>query len=920
MAIQLLRGVSTDGQLYTQEQISGAVDTAVTAVGAYGAQSATEIDREWVIQHVEEQCNVWVPESGVLEDRTGHQEWLETRKSSIEWNFWERYSSYLLEEKGFGTRSVQRIDEVTDDVLRRLEDPDRPGEWDRRGLVVGQVQSGKTAHYIGLITKAADAGYRLIVVMAGVHNNLRSQTQLRLDEGFYGFDSRARLLYDENSQRMGVGLHSPRRLPVVSLTTSDDKGDFSVQFAKRNQGVLGGKLPVLLVIKKHASILKNLHKWATEFWQETDPSSGRRRVHGVPMLVIDDEADNASINTKKTLDDEGNAIDPTTINRAIRRLLHDFDQVAYVGYTATPFANIYAAQDPHEEYGDDVFPRSFIVGLKPPMDYFGPARVFGLRADRAVGIEETEGLPVRREVTDYDRWMPDGHRNGWEPPENEFPPSLHEAIQAFVLACAIREARGQRAVHNSMLIHVTRYNNVQEAVGEQVEDELGYLEKRLKRGDGDRTDRVEDELRRLFERDFVATTREGFPDTSLPPWEEVEPLLHAAAAKIRVLKINGTARDALEYEEHRRVGLSAIAIGGDKLSRGLTLEGLSVSYYLRATKMYDTLLQMGRWFGYRPGYGDLCRLYTTPVLVESYRRVAAADEELRMEFDYMVAQHASPERYGLRVRHDPDGLLVTAPSKMRSGQRLLLSFSGKNPQTISFALVQVGSNLAATERFVRRLEANATAAPKKGRSVWVGVDPEEVLSFLLNYETLDDDAVKAKSRLIHTYITARIAAGELTDWTVALITGGQGGASAKVDGIDVDLTQREFLSSSTDRAWRIKNLFSPSDELLDLDDDERRRALDITREAWRREEGHWKRETEPTAPTGFGARRVRPRSRGLLLLYPLILRKDGNRVSQEPVIGMGFSFPVSDAADGGAVEYVVNRVYLQQELGFDLEP
>ena len=916
MAVQLLRGLAAEGQLYTQEQIRGAVATSMAAVTAFGTHSATDMDERWVVEQVERECNVWVPASGVLEDPTGHEEWLETRKPEIAWDFWERYSSYLLEVKGFGLHAVNRIDEVTDDVLRRLEDPRRSGEWDRRGLVVGQVQSGKTAHYTGLICKAADAGYRLIVVMAGVHNNLRSQTQLRLDEGFYGFDSRERRLYDENSQRMGVGLHSHRRLPVISLTTSDEKGDFALPFAKRSQGALGGNLPVLLVIKKHASILKNVHKWATEIWQQTDPSSGRRRVHGVPMLVIDDEADNASINTKKVFDDDGNVLDPTKINQAIRKLLRDFEQVAYVGYTATPFANIYVGQETHEQFGDDVFPRSFIVGLKPPEDYFGPARVFGLLEDRAVGISETIGLPVRRAIDDYSEWIPDGHKNGFVPMIEAFPSSLRRALQSFVLTAAIREARGEHAVHNSMLVHVTRYTSVQDAVGEQVEDVVRYLEQRLKRGDGQSRPSIFDELKGLYESDYVPTTLMGFPDTTMQPWGEIVPHLFPAAAKIRVLKINGTARDALEYEDHRKVGLSVVAIGGDKLSRGLTLEGLSISYYLRATKMYDTLLQMGRWFGYRPGYGDLCRLFTTKILMEWYRRVAAADEELRMEFDHMVAQHASPEKYGLRVRHDPDGLLVTAPSKMRAGLRLQLSFSGKNPQTISFAPSRVASNLAAAERLIRKLDVSAAKDASGGRVKWTGADADDVQTFLLGYDMSNDEVVQDKAQLLHTYIKNRMAEGELIDWTVALIANGRG-REENVNGYRVRLTQRDG-SASTDSVWRTGTLLSPSDELLDLDAGKREEALSLTIEAWKRDAGAtWKRKTEPTVSTGYFARQVRSKESGLLLLYPLDLQMEGRSLSDLPIIAVGFCFPVSGGADDGAVEYIVNKVYLQQELGFD---
>lgn len=195
-----------------------------------------------------------------------------------------------------------------------------------------------------------------------------------------------------------------------------------------------------------------------------------------------------------------------------------------------------------------------------------------------------------------------------------------------------------------------------------------------------------------------------------PSWSQIEAALPDAIADIEVRKINGTAKDALDYAERGETGLKVIAIGGDKLSRGLTLEGLCVSYFLRASKMYDTLMQMGRWFGYRPGYLDLCRLYTTSDLEEWFEHITEAAEELREEFDLMAASGATPREYGLKVQSHPV-LMVTSRLKMRAARSLMLSFSGQLMETVSLyrdpAILE--RNLEATRAFVRSLGRPAEA-------------------------------------------------------------------------------------------------------------------------------------------------------------------------------------------------------------------
>ena len=346
------------------------------------------------------------------------------------------------------------------------------------------------------------------------------------------------------------------------------------------------------------------------------------------MLLIDDEADNASINVKSkaTPKADSEEVDVSAINGKIREVLQCFRQSAYVGYTATPFANIFVNPEAQSErYGDDIFPRNFIINVNAPTNYVGPSKVFGLDGDVDAGIDPSDGLPIVRDLDsapyagDYaaPECFPQPHKTSHL--TTRLPASLKVAIRSFILTCAARRARGQQTKHNSMLVHVTRFTAIQEQVATLIAGELAGLQRRIAYGDGAATLKIRDELRELWESDFAPVSAAmGEESGPAVTWEDVDQALHDAAAKITVMKVNSTAGVPLDYKQHEKQGLSVIAIGGDKLSRGLTLEGLSISYFLRTSKMYDTLMQMGRWFGYRPGYLDLCRLYTTRTLIGWY--------------------------------------------------------------------------------------------------------------------------------------------------------------------------------------------------------------------------------------------------------------------------------------------------------------
>jgi Z1 domain len=551
--------------------------------------------------------------SAVAEPALAEATALPPARAEVEWPFWDGYRRYLTEVKLMPVSAVDCLDDATDRVLGQVEIPSRDGVWRRNGLVTAQVQSAKTDNYIGLACKAADAGYKLIVVLADNHNIVRKQIQIRMDEGFLGFDTST------------PGARRPR---VISLTTRDEDGDFQ-PLAACSAGIPLGEYPVVLVIKKNVRILRHVRAWVANFGERPGPDG--RSIARFPALVIDAEAGNASANVAAVNDD----ITLPRISVAIRRLLESFEKCAYVGYTATPLASACLNTSVgHGKDGGGILPFHFIASLPAPSNYLGPERVFDFQPDDPCE-GALEPLPMVRLVADYDEWMPDGHKRDWMPP-SQLPGSLSQAISAFVLACAARQARGQMTDHNSMLVHVTRFQNVQNHIADQISQHLQLLEDRVCHSHPGGS--VETELRSMWEQDFTPTST-AFPDSGTPPvsWGQVWAQVQPAIEKIRVQAVNGTAADALQYHEHRQEGLSVIAVGGNKLPSALTLEGFTVSYYLQASKIPSTLLQMDRWFGYRPGYEDLCRLYTTTTLMDACIETTVANDELRHDLAALEA-------------------------------------------------------------------------------------------------------------------------------------------------------------------------------------------------------------------------------------------------------------------------------------------
>jgi len=914
------------------------------ALGLMSASESEGFDKQAAIGELIRRFSLWIGQDSALHDEVGHVHWLVSARKK-DWRYWQRYQEFL--ERKMSARAVDALDKSTDKILALLEDPNRDGAWDRRGLVVGHVQSGKTGNYSGLVCKAADAGYKIIIVLAGLHNNLRSQTQIRLEESFLGYETSS---VGEFGIPVGVGvIDSDSKIQPNCATTRADKGDFTTKVAK-HLAISPEERPWLFVVKKNKTVLERLLKWIRSHAADaTDSNTGRKFVSNLPLLLIDDEADHASVDTGEQLfNSDGTPDDehqPKAINSRIRKILHSFAKSAYVGYTATPFANIFIhRRNETTEEGPDLFPQSFIINLAAPSTYVGPARVFGLNSPNG----RTGGLPLVRDISDHvsgdgsGGWMPPKHNKEHVPLYvglDSVPPSLMEAILAFVLVCAVRNCRGQASEHSSMLIHVTRLNLVQNEVYRQVGEVVKRMRQRITR----RVDHevLIDDLRALWENDFLPTSEEIMSllpqeecHTVTPSWEAILAALPDVLCDIDVRMINGTAKDALDYAEHQGKGLKLIAIGGDKLSRGLTLEGLCVSYFVRTSKMYDTLMQMGRWFGYRPGYIDLCRLYTTAELAEWFGHIADASEELREEFDAMVESGGTPKDYGLKVQSHPI-LMVTSPLKMRTAETLLLSYSGNLVQTVAMYREPpvLRRNLDATNRLLNAMGEPTERGPVRGRNekpdewkrsfLWSGIDASMIVDFLSSFST-HPKASRANSSVLAEFVGRMVAAGELTSWTVALL--GEGKPTKPYvfeNGLEI-VAMPLRSDTNLEDSYSIGVLTEPGDEAIDMDFNSWKKAFDWTLSEWKPDPAR-NRITEPIRPSGKKVRDVRglgrddikaSPERGVLLLYPLSPEGAGESVSSswsEPIMAFAISFPSSNSEV--KVAYKVDHLLWEQEYG-----
>lgn len=812
--------------------------------------------RDFVREEIErDESFLLIPTRTLVADQ-GRINWLQGLDRST-WYYWPTLRQFLLTKKGWDAPSLRSLDDSSDNILRQLELPSAE-QFNVRGLVLGFVQSGKTANYTAVIAKAADAGYRLIIVLSGIDNGLRRQTNIRLKRELIG--------YAEN--RPGAVRLPPIGLQWHEFTRDDINGDFQPGFA--NHAALQGSQPVLLVVKKNGAVLRRLLRWLDE-----SPPEVRRTL---PMLVVDDEADQASVDTRGTYqtEDDDLSIDyepPSVINGLIRDLLSRFDRCAYIAYTATPFANIlipHNTSDP--QVGSDLYPKDFIVDLPKPRGYFGAEEIFG-RMNAASGDMES-GLDIIREVSDTDLIaLGQGH----------VPDSLETALLDFVLAGAARASRGQGDEPATMLIHTDVRIAAQSLLSQLMAELFTEFrdEWRYQRGYG-----VRDLLLERWETEFRPVTRSRHLDRDVG-FDSIEQNIGPFIESLQVRQINSATGEVLDYE--REPSLKTIAIGGNRLSRGLTLEGLLVSFFVRRSVMYDTLMQMGRWFGFRAGYEDLTRIYTTSELDSWFTDLAFVEHRLREDIEVYEDQGLTPHQVGMRIWQHPT-MQVTSPLKRRfaSNTTISQSYSLALEQTFKFPLsrmedlaVQAEANRESVRELVGKLGLpNENYTDSKG-PVWTDVSYETIIEFLSSYR-IHNQVRSMSLPLIRAYIERLTSIDELVRWTVAVR--GRGSRDAHLGTADWGLPTGEVAQISRSRLGQTDSLgviVDPVDEQVGLVTDKR----------------------------GRNARAERSPEEGLLLLYP-ISRYSGHDVSgrgnrqplfenaQDPLardlVGLAISFPSSE--------------------------
>lgn len=736
--------------------------------------------------------------------------------------FWSALRAHFL-TIGWDEDRIETVDRASTMVVAHTPKPSLP-KFGSKGLVVGYVQSGKTTNFISVISKLADEDYDMAIVLSGIHNGLRKQTQERLDEQ----------LRDLNKDHWWPltgpeqDFHIPTVLPSAYLNTE-------------------GKV-VLAVVKKNPVVLRRLIKWL-----ESD--NAQRALRSARVAIIDDEADQASVATVR-------------INPLIRKLLGLMPRSVYIGYTATPFSNVFI--DPT---ASDLYPKDFILNLPRPEEYFGPEVVFG--RDDAEG-DDVDGLDMVRRIPDEDigvlRPLKQADADSFVP---RITAEVSDAVRWFWLATAARRARDDRG-HSTMLIHTSVKTQVHRSFLGPLGNLKDEVQRRLRSGDSE----LRRELKYLWDTETARVSAEQWGRTA-ESFEDVLVHLDTVISTTDILMDNFRSEKRLDYSGDEPV--VAIVVGGNTLSRGLTLEGLVVSLFVRGATAYDTLLQMGRWFGYRTGYEDLPRIWTTQELELGFRHLAQVEHEMRNDIDLYQLQNATPLEIAVRIRTHPS-LRVTA--KMGAAAPTDVSYAGRRVQTRYFKHrdeAWLTRNLDATARLLSAAERQATLRPMDSGRLLLGVPVATVLAFLDDYQ-VHEDSPDMDQKLISKYVRQELEADppRLTEWNIALVDGSQ--QTVRVGPFEIRGAVRSRVKDGLEDRADIKTLMSKPDIVLDVG---------ITPSEARMRKEHELKELRRADPKVAG--------NGLLVLYAIdpVSAPETERARRSrdkldalgPVIGVGIMFP-----------------------------
>lgn len=653
------------------------------------------------------------------------------------------FSRYLIENKEWEKSTVESLNKNTQLIVPRLPDPKKTtAHYTTKGLVIGHIQSGKTANMASLICKAADRGYKFFIILAGMHKDLRQQTQSRFDHEITG--------KCDNIETGDCVKHSPAAPKFIRLTHSGLNDDFKpATFSD-----ISNETIKFAVVKKNVSVLSSLIKWL---------SSPDISLDLFPAMIIDDEADQATINAnygKK--DEDGNDIDPTKTNKLIRKLVNLFPRCAYIGFTASPFANLLIDKDLEH----DLYPKDFVISLSEPEGYYGPRQLFGLGLTSSeLSPEDVESptMDVIRSISREDQNEIDHMLQG-----RDTPSIIQRAINSFILASCARIERGHQSKHFSMFIHPSHTKNKQELMRDVVIDYIKLLQAYVRFGKH-KYPVFFDDVRNLWEQDFCsvidndpelqANYKMSFDDV----WKHAESIID----QIEVKLLNSDSDDELEYSSKKPKRY--IIVGGNRLSRGLTLEGLSTSVFLRNTPYYDTLLQMGRWFGFRPRYADLTRIFVEDTIADHFADLARVELELREDIKkYADDPSKTPSDIAPLIRAH-FALLPTSRNK-QGAAKITQWWAGATKQTVVFPtgeLLKIRKNIRVSEQLVSALKL--PVVNEHGLVVWTDVPANVVMDYISRYQFADVRIMN--SEMIIDCIKHMNDSSEVLLWDIVLASG-----------------------------------------------------------------------------------------------------------------------------------------------------
>jgi len=740
-----------------------------TIFNLYSPYHSEDLIREVILKvekELEKKGDIIWTDPPSLDGRPHKFNWyLGPKDSSHRWN---RFMTGLQSEGHIGEETLEDLNRSTTQILNYMPNPKAFGSsFSSRGLVMGHVQSGKTTNFLGLMSKAADEGYRLIIVLSGVTNNLRSQTQ----------------------QRLEAAIDSGHWYKLTEI-----KSDF--QRNKENAQVLlsNGANKHVAVVKKNKSRLVSLYKWL-----ESASAATRKAL---PVLIIDDECDQATVNAGTK--DRRNAI-----NNALMNILDPsfLPKNSYVGYSATPFANILA--DTTDVGG--IYPKDFVVSLKASPGYFGAAKLFG--TDILEGDDDTlQAADIVRNIPEFEAEIvcPPKKKADAEKWDPIMQPELEKSMMWFVLATATRWARGDQDKWSTMMVHtssnVKPHEKTHKMISAYVQELAGTWE----------SPEILEKFETLWN-DEIDAASELEPDHGRY-WEKAQSHIGDVISKIHVITDNSKSLDRLNYGSEV-LPHPVIVVGGNTLARGLTLNGLVSSYFVRTSNAYDSLMQMGRWFGYRPDYADLQRIWMAnePPRKTSYwfRELSLVEEEIRQQIEIYAREGRSPSELGIKIKNLP-GMAITAAAKMKSAMIAQIGFGSSRQQTILFRHEHQAQalNQSVLKNFVAQVGPRKFLSNGEGGLVAKDLSSKVIMKFMNDYQ-MHPDTRTMQSKLVNKYIENLNSEGELNSWNVVLYSNQRGSKEFDLgSGLKVKMANRSKMRGESETI-NIKTLISLGDMVAD---------------------------------------------------------------------------------------------------------